>query len=94
MTPAQTIKTPFVSVPGLLTAECVQNEKGSYLAVKVHGNAKDPRADDIAGDIVVGGQVQANWGLHMIDVQVAMGNLVDIVGQQSKAYLAKQQKKK
>ena len=35
---AQPIPTPFVSVPGLLTAECVANEKGSYLAVTVHGN--------------------------------------------------------
>ena len=93
MTPDQPIKTPFVSVPGLLTAQCVSNEKGSYLAVTVHGNPKDPRTDDIVGDIVVNGQVQANWGLHLIDANLAMGNLIDIVGQQSKAYLAKQKKK-
>lgn len=93
VTPAQPINTPFVSVPGLLTAECVSNEKGSYLAVTTHGNPKDPRADDIAGDVVVGGQVQTDWGLHLIDVQIAMGNLVEIVGQQAKAYLAKQKKK-
>lgn len=93
VTPPQPIKTAFVSVPGLLTAECVSNEKGSYLAVTVHGNPADPRTDNIAGDVVTNGQVQANWGLHLIDVQVAMGNLVDIVGQQSKAYLAKQKKK-
>ncbi|MGE0884611.1 MAG: DUF3089 domain-containing protein [Blastocatellales bacterium] len=90
--PAQPINTPFVSVPGLLTAECVSSEKGSYLAVKVHGDPKDPRTDDIVGDVVVGGQVQADWGLHLIDVNVAMGNLVDIVGQQAKAYLAGRKK--
>ena len=93
VTPAQPIKTPIVSVPGLLTAECVSNDKGSYLAVKVHGDPKDPRTDDIVGDIIVAGQVQANWGLHLIDVHVALGNLVDIAGQQAKAYLAKQKKK-
>lgn len=92
VTPAQPIKTPFVSVPGLLSATCVANEKGSYLALKVNGNPADPRTDDIDGDIVTNGQVQANWGLHLIDVQAALGNLVEIVGQQSKAYLAKQQK--
>jgi hypothetical protein len=89
VTPAQPINTPFVSVPGLLTAECVSNEKGSYLAVTVHGNPADPRTDEIAGDVVTNGQVQANWGLHLIDAHVAMGNLVEIVGQQAKAYLAK-----
>lgn len=88
VTPPQSIDTPFVSVPGLLTAECVSNEKGSYLAVTVHGDPSDPRTDEITGDVVVNGQVQANWGLHLIDVNLALGNLVDIVGQQSKAYLA------
>ena len=93
VTPEQPIKTPFVSVPGLLSAECVSNEKGTYLALKVHGDPNDPRTDDIAGDVVTNGQVQANWGLHLIDVQAAIGNLVDIVGQQARAYQAKQKKK-
>ena len=88
VSPPQSIDTPFVSVPGLLTAECISNEKGSYLAITVHGDPSDPRTDEITGDVVVNGQVQANWGLHLIDVNLAIGNLVDIVGQQSKAYLA------
>src|SRR5258708_5563989 len=88
VTPPQPIDTPFVSVPGLLSAECVSNEKGSYLAVTVHGDPSDPRTDDITGDVVVNKIVLADWGLHLIDVNLAMGNLVDIVGQQSKAYLA------
>ncbi|HET9531511.1 MAG TPA: DUF3089 domain-containing protein [Blastocatellia bacterium] len=93
VTPAQPINTPFVSVPGLLTSECVSDEKGSYLAVTVHGNPEDPRTDEIVGDVVVNGQVQADWGLHLIDVHLAMGNLIDIVRQQSKAYLSKQKKR-
>ena len=88
VTPTQPIDTPFVSVPGLLTAECVSNEKGSYLAVTVHGDPSDPRTDEITGDVVTNGQVLADWGLHLIDVNLAIGNLVDIVGQQSKTYLA------
>lgn len=93
VTPAQPINTPFVSVPGLLTAECVSDDKGSYLSVTVQGDPKDPRTDEIAGDVITNGQVQADWGLHLIDVNVAMGNLVDIVRQQSKAYQAKRKKK-
>lgn len=92
VTPPQPINTPFVSVPGLLTAECVSNEKGSYLEITVHSNAADPRTDDIVGDVVTGGQVQADWGLHLIDVNLAMGNLLDVVRQQSKAYLSKKKK--
>jgi hypothetical protein len=90
VTPEQPIDTPFVSVPGLLTAKCSSNDNASgYLEVTVNGNPADPRADDITGDIGAGTTVLANWGLHLIDVNLAMGNLLDIVGQQTKTYLAK-----
>lgn len=84
--PPKTIDTPFVSVPGLLTARCVENEKGSYLEVTIHGDPADPRVDDIPGDVMTNGQPNPMWGLHLIDVHEAIGNLVDIVGQQAKAY--------
>jgi hypothetical protein len=76
----------------MLTAECVSNEKGTYLTIMVHGDPAGARAQDIVGDVVVNGQVFADWGLHLIDVNLAMGNLIDIVGRQSKAYLAAQKK--
>jgi hypothetical protein len=84
----KTVDTPFVSVPGLLSAQCVANEKGSYLEVTVHGDPNDPRADDINGDVMANGQVNASWGLHLIDVNEAMGNLIDIVAAQGKAFSA------
>ena len=83
---APAIDTPFVSVPGMLTAECVSNEKGSYLAVTVHGNPADPRTDEITGDVVRDGKVLPEWGLHLIDVNLSIGNLIDIVRDQSKTY--------
>jgi hypothetical protein len=86
--PERAIKTHFVSTPGLLSGECVQNDQGSYLAITVHGDASDPRVDDIVGDIVRDGKVQADWGLHLIDVSVAMGNLLAIVDEQSASYTA------
>ncbi len=46
-------------------------------------------AGDITGDISANGQVLAIWGLHLVDVNLAMGNLVDIVGTEAKAWLAK-----
>ena len=54
----------------------------------MHGDPADPRTDDIAGDVVTNGQVNASWGLHLIDVNLAMGNLLDIVHEQAKAYVA------
>jgi hypothetical protein len=74
-------------VPGLLTARCTSNENATYLEITVHGNSAGPRVNDITGDLRTAGNIQANWGLHLIDVNLAMGDLVDIVGQQAKAFV-------
>jgi len=89
VTPERPINTPWVSVPGLLTAQCKSNENATYLEVTVHGNAADPRTDDIIGDLGGADRIQADWGLHLVDFNIAMGNLVDVVGEQAKAWLAK-----
>jgi DUF3089 family protein len=90
--PAKPIDTAFVKVPGLLSAACVADEHGSYLAVTVHPAAGGARANDISGDVIVNGQVQEDWGLHLIDANLTMGNLVAIVGDETKAYSAKAKK--
>jgi len=87
--PGKEIRTPFVRVPGLLTAECKSNEYATYLEVTVHGDPLDPRVDEIVGDLSIGAQPATDWGLHLIDVNLAMGNLVKLVGTQAAAYLAR-----
>ena len=82
----KTVDTPFVSVPGLLTAECKTNEFATYLEIKVNGDPADPRVDDISGDLGAAAKPLAQWGLHLIDVNLAMGNLLDLVEAQAKAY--------
>ena len=89
VTPERPINTPWVSVPGLLTAQCKTNENATYLEVTVHGDASDPRTDDIIGDLGAPGRIQADWGLHLVDFNIAMGNLVEIVGEQAKAWSVK-----
>ena len=58
----------------------------------MHGNPADPRTDDIVGDVMANGQVNASWGLHLIDVNLAMGNLWTSSARQGKAYLALKKK--
>jgi hypothetical protein len=88
-TPPQAIGTPYVSVPGLLTAECATNENATYLKITINADAADARTDEISGDVMVGTAPQANWGLHLIDVNLSIGNLLDVVGQEAKAYTSK-----
>lgn len=84
------IETPYAAMPGMLSAECVEADGHTYLAIEVAGDPADPRADDIIGDVVVGGEVLADWGLHLIDMNVAMGNLIDIVKAQADTWVAEQ----
>jgi hypothetical protein len=85
--PAKTIETEFVKTPGLVRGECVRKNGYSYLEVTVQGDPADARTDDIPGDLVFGGTPGGLWGLHLVDVSLSMGNLVDIVDTQMKAYL-------
>jgi NADPH:quinone reductase-like Zn-dependent oxidoreductase len=89
LTPPRPIETPFVSTPGLVSADCASNGAGSYLAVSVHPNPGGQRYDDIHGDVMMQGKVQPGWGLHLIDMDLAMGNLLRIVGEQSSVPLGR-----
>ena len=81
-----TVTSEFVELPGLLSAECRNTGGASYLAIRTDSDPADPRVDRVAGDVVAMGQVQAGWGLHLIDVNAATGNLVDLVRSQAAAW--------
>jgi hypothetical protein len=86
--PPKPITTPFVKVPGLLSAECRNNGTHHYLAISIQSKPADARTDDITGDVVREGRVLPDWGLHIVDMNLAMGNLIEIVRAEGQAYLA------
>jgi hypothetical protein len=56
--------------------------------VSLHGSPADRRVGDIHGDVLLEGKAQANWGLHLVDANLTIGNLADVVGEEGRAYLA------
>ncbi len=76
----QAIETPFVTTPGLVAGECVSRDGFNYLEVTVNADADDPRIDDIGGDLT------PEWGLHLQDLNLVMGDVVSLVGSQSEAW--------
>jgi hypothetical protein len=84
------VDTPFASVPGLLSARCVDDEKGQYLAIRINADPADPRTDDITGDIYAGDAINPAMGLHIIDVNLVMGNLLDLARSQTAAWQSAQ----
>jgi hypothetical protein len=78
---AAAITTPFVGLPGLISAECKTRDGYSYLAISVNADASDPRADDIPGD------GSPNWGLHAVDLTITQESLIALVREQATAYV-------
>ena len=87
-TSAGPVSTPFVRVPGLISAQCVQHGGFGYLAVTVNADPTDSRTDTIVGDVIANGTILRDWGLHLIDMPVEMGNLVELAGTQAAAWRA------
>lgn len=76
-----TVSSPFVSTPGLVSVECRTGGGFNYLALTINSDPSDPRADDIGGDLT------PQWGMHLQDFNIVLGDIEDLIGQQSKAYL-------
>jgi hypothetical protein len=83
------VDTPFVKLPGLLSGQCRSNATHDWLAVTVTPG-DGPRTDAIRGDVIVNGEVVAEWGLHLVDMNLAMGNLVALAALQAEAWQAAQ----
>jgi hypothetical protein len=83
------VATPYVQLPGLLSGQCVDEGGAQFLKVHVNRQPSDPRTDEISGDVVADGQVLRDWGLHVIDVNLAMGNLINLARNQIQAYRAR-----
>jgi hypothetical protein len=89
VTPSVKINTPFVTLPGLVNGQCIRDRGFSYFTVNINSKPDDPRTDRIAGDVIVNGEISRGWGLHLIDMHLGMGNLIDLVRSQSAAYLGR-----
>ena len=84
----KTIATPFVMTPGLTTTECVHEAGHVYLKATFKADPNDARIDDPGNDVMAQGKPDPNWGLHLVDANIAMGDLVDVVGKQAAAWKA------
>lgn len=67
------VTTPWVRYRGLVAGECVREGRFDYLRVTPTPQEGDARPADL------GGRITPQWGLHLIDVNLAQGDLVDLV---------------
>jgi len=72
--------TPWIAYPERYTGHCESAEGANWLQVDATKVAGDERP-------VVSQILGPTWGLHLVDVNIAIGNLVDLVRQQTAAYV-------
>ncbi|MCB0977495.1 MAG: DUF3089 domain-containing protein [Acidimicrobiales bacterium] len=76
------VDTPFVSLPGLVTGRCTTNSRGAhYLEVTETVGREERRVTDL------GGRLTPEWGLHLLDMNLVMGDIIDRVKDQTKDWL-------
>jgi Protein of unknown function (DUF3089) len=71
--------TPWVEFPNLYSARCEQSNDMTWLQVTDIAGPTDPRPR-------TRGSLPPAWGLHLGDVNLALGNLVDLARSQAAAY--------
>jgi hypothetical protein len=76
--PPPSAGTPWLQPTDHYTGRCERSNGAHVLMISPVGDARtlDPSPDD-------------TWGVHLVDVNIALGNLTKIVGVQSRAWLAK-----
>jgi hypothetical protein len=76
--PRPDVSTTFLAAPGAYEATCSDADNASVLQIAPLNGAPTPRAVP-----------DANWGLHLADANIALGNLVDLVAKQARAWEAR-----
>jgi Protein of unknown function (DUF3089) len=77
--PGVTVTTPWVSFPGLYTATCQSAAGATWLQVTATPAPNDPRP-------TVTESLGPLWGYHLVDVNIALGNLVRDVAVEETAF--------
>ncbi|MGO8863485.1 MAG: DUF3089 domain-containing protein [Acidimicrobiales bacterium] len=77
--PGVNVTTPWVTYPGLYTAQCKSRGGATWLQVSSTSVKGDPRP-------TVSASLGPDWGYHLDDVNLALGNLVMDVARQEAAF--------
>jgi hypothetical protein len=75
-----TVSTPWVSYPGRYVGRCTSAGGASWLNITPAPDDPRPVLAQVLGP---------TWGLHLADVNLTLGNLVSLVGDEARAFAAR-----
>jgi hypothetical protein len=70
---------PFVTYPDQFSAHCMTSGGASWLQIDKLGGTLNVKS-------IVGKVSAPTWGLHLIDISLTMGNIVDLIRSESAAF--------
>jgi hypothetical protein len=71
-------KTPWLKPKDRYRAKCMRSNGANVLRVKPIGKSR-----------TLSGAPNASWGLHLMDINLPLGNLIDLVRSQTKSYVGR-----
>jgi len=77
--------TPYVRTEGLVSGKCINDGQRGYLWVHTNADPNGKRTDRIGGEVGIMGMFLPGWGMHLIDIAEAQGDLIREVGALGKA---------
>ena len=85
--PTPTASTPWVQTTGTATAQCKHENGATWLNIAFKEGISQTVQEDLAAHNEVPLElIGPEWGLHLYDVNIALGNLVNTVAVQTQAY--------
>jgi hypothetical protein len=76
--PRPQVDTTWIEFPNAYTGGCSSADDANVLQIAPQGGAPNLNA-----------LPDANWGLHLLDANIALGNMTDVVGRQARVYAKK-----
>ena len=76
---------PYVELHGQLTAECVADAQGAVLRVRIEPGP----AAALLKSVIDQYSQRPGWGAHGLDISLVQGNMIDLIGDQTTAWLAR-----
>ena len=87
--PTPNAETPWVETKGVYQAQCKHENGATWLQPSFNGSVTPEAQTSLAEHFETAEElIGPEWGLHLYDVNIALGNLVNTVAIQSAAYEA------
>jgi hypothetical protein len=68
--------SPYLRTEGLVSARCVNDGQRGYLSIRTNPSPGGRRTDRVGGEVGLLGFFLPGWGMHLIDVSAAQGDIL------------------